>query len=1574
MMITAYTPEAYREFLLPSEKNLDCHILLAHRYFGLKRDLSVSLENIEGCWKIIPGTDYSIYSGSLRITGELPMSGEEVLRIVTGDGEDITFLPRMVNRPLAPFRKIPLEEGSVIRVGRSADNEICYNNRDLVAREHAVLAPEGEKWKITCCSSNGMYVNGEFSRMDHVLEYGDYINILGLNMIFLGSCLAVKALSGDTRLSGAALSEEYEEPEDFFISRTGGAAASGNRLFHRSPRFLETLEEGTVEIEDPPQSTARDQGSLFYAVGPSLTMVLPMACGSFVMMYAMKRAGGGNGFFFYSGLVMAGTSAAVSVFWALLNRRRQKRTEEHDEEQRFVSYSEYLLEKKEEIQEYYRKNREILNRMYPHVSAVLQYDKDSAALWSRNPDQADFLSHRIGTGDIPFQVRIQAGKRQFRVRRDPLSDKPGLLRANFETLRSVPITIDLQRFRRVGIISDGTGHSSAEIARLLVIQTAANNCYTDVKLVVVYNGGDPDECAFWSFARWLPHVWSEDRKTRYMASDRKEAGDIFFELASVFRRRVREQEKSSGAGPLLPHYVFVIADPGLIGEEAICGYIFDHAEECGLSAVFLAESYDALPNTCELFAEETESFSGIYEAAGGNVRTRVAYDTADTKACLSFSRNLCGTEVQHVRGEGKIPLSLSFLDMYRVSDAEELSPHQRWLKNRTYENIRGFLGWKAGDALMVLDIHEKYHGPHGLVAGMTGSGKSETLQTLILSLAVNYSPDDIAFFIIDYKGGGLANQFAGLPHIAGSISNLSGNRIHRAMASIKSENRYRQRLLGKYQMNHIDQYTRMFKNGECREPMPHLVIVIDEFAELKKEEPDCMQELISVAQVGRSLGVHLILATQKPGGVVDESIRSNSRFRLCLRVQNRQDSLDMLGKADASELTGNGRCCFQVGNDEIYEQFQSGWSGAPCTGGGNAASSGVRLISLTGKPAAVKPHRVEDQEPGAAGRNMTQLDAVRECLIRTAGEYGYRNSRLLWLPPLPERICLGDLPRFGGSEGPNSGQNSPLESRDDSVIVRAGLVDIPDRQAQETLEIEYPEAGNMAVCGTVVSGKSTFLQTFLTALVTGYSPDQVNMYGIDCSGRSMEEFGSAPHVGGLMYDNDPEKLRRFFIMLERLASQRKETLRGGASRGQDHGRQSFPPVFILIDHYASFREKTGDAYEAAVLRISREGPGLGIYLVIAAAGFGMNEVGSRLRENIRTVVCLGAEDRFSCADMFRTSRIETMPPPGIRGRGLAFFDGKVREFQTALAFPSRDDFERQEKIRKVCEEAAVRYRGAEALRVPEIPQRPLWKEFISGEAARRILENDSLLPVGYRADDGEIYALDMRENFCFLAAGERGSGKTNFLKVLICGAEKNGMDMIIIDCPSRPLLGYAGRNPGNAGAEIRYTCTEEEILECFGNYLTPVLKERSSAGKEPDGEALKKEGPGTSDEERKYILIVISDLEYLLTMAYKSGKNMQGFLEMLFGRGGGYGILIAGELSMDKRHQVTAFPAFRSFVSGKKGIHFGGKTVNNTLLCFEHMDYKEQNRTMRPGLALLPEQGGGHAAEQVLVPLVEVQT
>ena len=251
--------------------------------------------------------------------------------------------------------------------------------------------------------------------------------------------------------------------------------------------------------------------------------------------------------------------------------------------------------------------------------------------------------------------------------------------------------------------------------------------------------------------------------------------------------------------------------------------------------------------------------------------------------------------------KSSIPDTVTFMEMYGAETFSDLQVLQKWQQNAPYKSLAVPIGLRGKEDLVYLNLHEKAHGPHGLIAGTTGSGKSETIQSYILSLAVNFHPHDVAFLLIDYKGGGMANLFKNLPHLLGTITNLDGVQSMRALASINAEIHRRERLFREFEVNHINQYQKKFKNGEATEPLPHLFLISDEFAELKVNQPDFIKELVSIARVGRSLGVHLILATQKPSGVVDDQIWSNSRFKLALKERMTLQELEPIQPQEAWE-------------------------------------------------------------------------------------------------------------------------------------------------------------------------------------------------------------------------------------------------------------------------------------------------------------------------------------------------------------------------------------------------------------------------------------------------------------------------------------------------------------------------------------------------------------------------------------------------------------------------------------------------------------------------------------------------
>lgn len=954
-ILSIHSVKAFKEYLLPAINNAEYSIIISKDIFRLDHDVELHMEVIHKVWSFLQTEEYELKTTETdTVCFGIPLKDKDLLTLTLFDNEHLSLMIRETDSSFEVFEKYDIRNGQEITIGQSERNIIRYDILNLISREHAIIKKNANRYIIEDKSTNGVFVNSIRIVGSRQLEFGDSINIFGLCLVFLDGIIAVNAQKENVFVDRQKLSTYQAEDADDTKAEKGSRRQK-SIVFHRSPRQLAKLTDDTVEIEAPPQPKSINRKPLGMLIGPSMTMALPMLLGCGLAIYSTRVSGNSSSAFMYTGLITAVSSALIGTVWAILNLRFENKKNREEELHRFEAYGEYLIKCSNTIKEKYEHNRAGLNSMYLSAEECCSYSERTAVLWNRNMNHDDFLSHRLGMGDMPFEVKITIPKERFTLINDSLSEKPKMIEESYRTLHGVPICVDMVTHRLIGVIGGEKKHGAIEVLHNLVAQIAVSNCYTDVKMAFIYDEGD-DENNRWGYMKWFPHVWSEDKKTRFIARNKAEAGDVFYEITKALRIRSENRTSYNKRDTLVkPQYVLFIADPEFLEGELISTYIFDKKEDCGMTTVFLVDNYEKLPNACDFIIQNDAEFRGMYGVKDDvDERVRINFDRISDSQLEQLARTLSNIEVHESEAGGDIPSALSFFDMYKINRLEELNVEERWRKNRTYESMKALIGEKAGGAPWYLDIHEKYHGPHGLIAGTTGSGKSETLQTYMLSLAINFSPDDIGFFIIDYKGGGMANLFDGLPHIIGQISNLSGNQVKRAMVSIKSENRRRQRIFNEYGVNNINLYTRLYKNNEAVVPVPHMFIIIDEFAELKREEPDFMRELISVAQVGRSLGVHLILATQKPSGTVDDNIWSNSKFRLCLRVQDRQDSNDMLHRPDAAYITQAGRCYMQVGNDELFELFQSGYSGAVWDEeNDNVKEEIAKMVSSTGRAALV---------------------------------------------------------------------------------------------------------------------------------------------------------------------------------------------------------------------------------------------------------------------------------------------------------------------------------------------------------------------------------------------------------------------------------------------------------------------------------------------------------------------------------------------------------------------------------------------------------------------------------------------
>ena len=1128
--------------------------------------------------------------------------------------------------------------------------------------------------------------------------------------------------------------------------------------YHRSPRIIYRSSEDKILINPPGAEPQKPSDELLKLIMPPLIMV-----GVTLLITIFQP----RGLYIIATVSMSVVSVIFSVQGFFKNRKKYK----EDKKERVELYHLYLKDKAKDLEQLSRKQREGMFYHFPAIEdltkMVKRYD---SRIYEKTPLHFDFLAYRLGLGKVPTSYELKYGQEERSGKKDALEEEGYALFQAHQKIDNLPIVASLNR-GPVGYV--GPRPIVLEQLQLLVAQLAVFHSYHDLTIIPII---PEEEKESWDWMRWLPHATLQDMNVRSFVYNQRTRDQVLNSLNQILklRKAQKEEEKANDTKIFHPHYVVLITDETLILDHVIMEFFREDPTELGCSIIYVADVLSSLSENIQTVISIKDRNQGQLLLQEGVLRELdfqldhfpEGYDKE------AISRGLA--PLKHIQQlKSSIPDSVTFLEMYQAETFNDLKVLSRWESHAPYQSLAVPIGLRGKDDLVYLNLHEKAHGPHGLIAGTTGSGKSETIQSYILSLAVNFHPHDVAFLLIDYKGGGMANLFKDLPHLLGTITNLDGAQSMRALASINAEIHRRERLFGQYGVNHINQYQKKFKLGEATEPLPHLFLISDEFAELKVNQPDFIKELVSIARVGRSLGVHLILATQKPSGVVDDQIWSNSRFKLALKVADRGDSMEMLRTADAAEITQTGRAYLQVGNNEVYELFQTAWSGAdyqPEKDQLGIEDHTIYLINELGQ------YEVLNQD--LSGLDMaeeikevpTELDVIVQEINHLHQQEGIAAVAQPWLPPLKERITLDELDKV-----------VPIEAwqKRTAPSVLVGVADIPQAQKQEAVAIDLSKDGNILLYGSPGTGKTTFLQTAAMDLARKQSPENLTMYLLDFGTNGLAPLTQLPHVADSLLLDQTEKIQKFIRIINRELDRRKKLLSehgvGTIALYREVTGKQEPTMVILMDSYESMKD---EPYETDLfklfMRISREGLSIGVHLIITASR--QNNLRAQLYSNFKHQLTLPQNDISEVRGIVgATPLAATMED--IKGRALMKRD-EVDVVQFALPVAGDNDIQIINNLRDQVQSLKEMWTGHTPAGIPMVPDELTEAAFYGREDVAVLLDQGKV-PLGLDLEQVQPLSWDLiKGNLLYIF--EQEWQKINIINTMLLNFEKLHFDSILL--------------------------------------------------------------------------------------------------------------------------------------------------------------------------------------------------
>lgn len=1218
---------------------------------------------------------------------------------------------------------------------------------------HFSLNQIADGWIIKKDYGCPLYVNGKLVDSNTILANGDVLQWAFMEM---------KLLQKDLIEVTAAVPYTTKLP---IIDIPASEILQMYPDYRRTPRMIYDLPDDKVSLTFPTQETEASGRGLLLIIAPPLVMLVVMAL---VAIYIPR------GIFVIISITMFLTVLVTSTVQYFRDKKKDKR----NAEKRLRVYTAYLENMREQLYELSEKQKKVLTYHFPSFEEMKQMTEDlSSRIWERTLESHDFLEFRLGTGNVKasYEVKLSSGDLANREI-DDLLEQAQRMEKVYKEIPDAPITTKLSE----GIL--GLTGKETVIKRELqqiIGQLAFSQSYHDTRFIYIFNH---EEYAEMEWMKWLPHFKLPHMHARGLIHNEETRDQLLSSLYEIIRERDTDVQK--GKTIFAPHLVFFVADYSLLAEHVILEYLeSQHTKDLGISVVFAESAQERMTeNVHTLIRYVNEREGDILIEAGKAVDIPFYLDEFDASTNERFTRML--RTLNHQVGiKNSIPNSVGFLEMFGVKDVEDVPIARNWTLNESAKSLAVPIGFKGKNELVALNLHEKAHGPHGLLAGTTGSGKSEFLQTYILSLAVHYHPHEVAFLLIDYKGGGMAQPFKHIPHLLGTITNIEGSKNFsmRALASINSELKRRQRLFDQYVVSHIDDYTTLYKEGKAMEPLPHLFLISDEFAELKREEPDFIRELVSTARIGRSLGVHLILATQKPGGIIDEQIWSNARFRVALKVQDASDSKEILKNGDAATITVTGRGYLQVGNNEVYELFQSAWSGAPYKEEVLEGEDDVALITDLGLyPLSGIATNVKKKSSG-----LTEMEAVTAKIAKINSDLGIQKVASPWLEPLPLR----------------------LEKQQEVTTIQpgfpVGMIDEPEKQSQSSIAYNWTKDGNLGVFGSSGYGKSYTLLTTILGLAENLSPEEANFYLLDYGNGSLLPLRQLPHTADYFTIDEELKREKLVKLMKEEITKRKVTFQQSEVSNihmyNNLSTEKLPLLYIAVDNYDIVREEM-EELEAQLIQFGRDGQSLGIYLFVAATR--VQSVRQSLMNNLKTKIVHYLMDATESFTVIGRVPFDLEPFPGraILKKEDAYFT------QIYLPASGADDYEVLESIKNKVSNLRAQYK--ERTHPLPIPMLPLELSASSFSFYLDGKKKNGIVPIGLDEDTVLPITIDFKKNRHCLLIGQVQRGKTNTITLMLHTLleQKTGF-ISIFDSFDRGLSKFT------AYESIDYLETKENLVE-----------------------------------------------------------------------------------------------------------------------------------------------------------------